>query len=101
MQKEFTPSVKNFLLCLLFDAMGFITLAFPVAGELLHLIWAPISTLVFFRMHGGKFGIIGGAFSYLEESQPRMHFIPTFTISWLLMYKVASRSKLHQLSSNA
>ncbi len=101
MQTELTPSVKNLLLCLLLDSMGFITLAFPVAGELLHLIWAPLSTLLFFRMHGGKFGLIGGAFSYLEESQPHLHIIPTFTISWLLMYKVASRSKHQHLSTNS
>ena len=98
MQKEFTPTVKNLVLCLLFDAMGFITLAFPVAGELLHLIWAPVSTLVFFKMHGGKIGLIGGAFSYLEESQSQLHFIPTFTISWLLMYKVTSRTKYQHIS---
>ncbi len=101
MQKVFIPSVKSLVLCLFLDAMGFITLAFPVAGELLHLIWAPISTLIFFRMHGGKVGIIGGAFSYLEESQPSFQFIPTFTIAWLLMYKVACRNKLQQFSSNA
>ena len=75
-------------LCILCDAMGFITLALPFAGDFLHVIWAPISTLVYFRMFGGKMGVLGGAFSYVEESIPYAQIIPTFTISWLLKSKV-------------
>ena len=85
-------------LCILCDGMGFLTLALPV-GPFLHLIWAPLSTLVYFRMFGGKMGVLGGAFSYLEESIPYAHAIPTFTISWLLRSKVFAQNPLRRIAT--
>jgi hypothetical protein len=37
-------------------------------------------------MFGFKRGFFGGAFSFFEELMPGLDFIPTFTISWALVY---------------
>ena len=63
--------------------LGLAVILIPVAGE---LIWAPISAFLFWRMFGFRKGFLGGVFSFVEELIPGLDFIPTFTISWLLLY---------------
>ena len=83
------PSLK---MCLLLDAIGCVFIFIPFFGELFDLIWAPISAFLFFRMFGGgKKGILGGLFSFVEEVIPGLNFIPTFTIAWVLEF--AKRNK--------
>ena len=75
--------MPSLVACLLMDAIGSAVILIPVAGE---LIWAPISAFLFWRMFGFRKGFLGGVFSFVEELIPGLDFIPTFTISWILLY---------------
>jgi len=77
--------------CLVMDLIGSATIMIPVLGE---LIWAPISTIVFWKMFGFRKGFFGGIFSFIEELIPGLDFIPTFTIMWFIQY---ARQKKNQL----
>lgn len=78
--------MPSLALCLLMDFLGYATYAVPFFGEFLDILWAPISALIFFKMFGGKRGLLGGAFNFFEEIMPGLDFIPTFTIAWALQY---------------
>lgn len=78
-----TPSLA---LCLLMDVLGYATYAVPFFGEFFDILWAPISAFIFYKMFGGKKGIIGGLFNFTEEILPGLDFIPTFTIMWAVQY---------------
>jgi|SRR5947208_2368630 hypothetical protein len=75
--------MPSLVTCLLMDAIGTAVILIPVAGE---IIWAPISAFIFWRMFGFRKGFLGGVFSFVEELIPGLDFIPTFTISWALLY---------------
>ncbi|RYY41043.1 MAG: hypothetical protein EOO08_03600 [Chitinophagaceae bacterium] len=72
--------------CIVMDLLGYASFSIPVIGEVADLIWAPISASIYYRMFGGKVGIFGGAFAFLEELLPGTDIIPTFTISWVIQY---------------
>ena len=55
-------------------------------GEVSDVIWAPISAMVFYKLFGGPVGMFGGLFNFIEELFPGIDFIPTFTISRLVIY---------------
>lgn len=78
--------MPSLLACLLMDFLGFATFGIPVLGELLDIVWAPVSALIFFRMFGGSKGFFGGIFNFVEELMPGLDFIPTFTITWFVQY---------------
>jgi hypothetical protein len=82
--------------CLVMDFLGYATYGIPFLGEVLDIVWAPISAMIFFRMFGGAKGILGGAFNFVEELLPGLDFIPTFTITWLIQY--FRRPKVHTVS---
>lgn len=86
--------------CILLDAIGFVSYLLPVLGETEDILWAPISAVIFFFLFGKKkFGILGGAFSFIEEISPGLDFIPTFTIAWFIRkYEMKSFSKLIRIS---
>lgn len=71
---------------LLYDAVGMLTVAIPVIGPFLDMIWAPISAKKMMEMYPGKKGKIMAVFSFLEEILPFTDVIPTFTIMWLYTY---------------
>ena len=81
-QKQ-TPSLA---ICLLFDFIGYASFSLPLLGEFSDLLWAPISGMLFYKLFGGRMGIFGGGFSFLEELLPFTDFIPTFTIAWAMRY---------------
>lgn len=72
--------------CILLDVIGYASFAVPLVGELLDLAWAPISALIYWRLFGFRKGFIGGWFSFVEELLPGLDIIPTFTITWALLY---------------
>ena len=91
--KKHRPSVQmvqkplpSLAACILMDVLGYATFAVPVLGEFLDILWAPVSAMIFFKMFGGKKGLIGGAFNFFEELMPGLDFIPTFTITWAVQY---------------
>lgn len=77
-------TLPPFLLCVALDLLGMFSYTIPFVAEFADMIWAPLSSLIYFRLFGGKMGIFGGAFSFLEEALPFTDVIPTFTISWYL-----------------
>jgi|SRR2546428_4197550 len=80
-------------ICVIMDLIGMSSLAVPFIGEAFDVIWAPISAVIFFAIFKRKFGLIGGAFSFMEEILPGTDIIPTFTIAWLLKYVVKIQNK--------
>ncbi len=78
--------MPSLLACLLFDFIGYASYGVPFFGEFLDFLWAPLSAIIFWKMFGFKKGFLGGAFSFFEELMPGLDFIPTFTISWFLLY---------------
>lgn len=84
-----TPSLA---LCLLMDVLGYATYAVPFIGEFFDILWAPISAFIFYKMFGGKKGVLGGLFNFAEEILPGLDFIPTFTIMWVVQYLRKSKT---------
>ncbi|MDO6743980.1 hypothetical protein [Tenacibaculum soleae] len=85
---------KKLALSLVFDAIGFLSYIIPGIGELLDVIWAPISAYLMTKMYKGNKGKIGAAVSFIEEAMPGLDVIPTFTLMWLFTHVfTASQSK--------
>ena len=80
-QQVFLP---NIAICIVMDLIGMATYFFPGLGEFADIVWAPISGYVFFKMFGGRFGMIGGVLNFLEEIIPFTDIIPSFTIAWFI-----------------
>jgi hypothetical protein len=78
--------MPSLVACLFFDFIGYASYGVPILGEALDVLWAPLSAIIFWKMFGFKRGFFGGAFSFFEELMPGLDFIPTFTISWALVY---------------
>jgi len=66
------------------DLIGMSTYAIPALGEFGDIIWAPLSAFIFYKLFGGKIGVIGGMFDFLEEILPFTDIIPSFTIAWFV-----------------
>ncbi len=60
------------------------TYIFPGLGEFVDIVWAPISGFIFYKLFGGRFGMIGGVLNFLEEIIPFTDIIPSFTIAWFI-----------------
>ena len=80
-KKLFLPNIGT---CILMDLVGMLSYALPAIGETFDLVWAPISGLVFYKLFGGRLGLIGGVFDFLEEILPFTDVIPSFTIAWFI-----------------
>ena len=78
-------------LCILMDLLGYASFGIPILGELLDLVWAPVSALIYMKLFGFKKGFLGGMFNFVEEILPGFDIIPTFTITWFIQY--AKRKK--------
>lgn len=66
--------------CLLMDAIGYVSYAFPGIGESIDLVWGPVSGIIFYLAFGTWKGIALGVFNAAEELLPGLDFIPTFTL---------------------
>ena len=73
----------SLLFCIIMDLVGYATYAVPFLGEFGDILWAPLSSLIFFLTFGGWKGAIGGFGNFIEEILPGTDFIPSFTIMWL------------------
>jgi len=79
--------------CILFDLIGMATYLFPALGEFFDVVWAPISGYIFFRLFGGRLGMIGSVLNFLEEIIPFTDAIPSFTIAWFIRNKEINSAK--------
>jgi len=87
-EKIFVP---NLGICVIMDVIGMASYIIPGWGEFADIVWAPISGYVFFKMFGGRFGLIGGVLDFLEEIIPFTDIIPSFTIAWFIRKNQADR----------
>ena len=76
--------LPNIGLCVILDLLGMVTYFFPGLGEFADVVWAPISGYLFFKIFGGKLGMIGSVLNFLEEIIPFTDIIPSFTIAWFI-----------------
>lgn len=83
-EKHFLP---NLGLCIVMDLVGMFTYLLPGLGEFGDIVWAPISGIIFYKMFGGRMGMIGGVLNFLEEIIPFTDAIPSFTIAWFVRKK--------------
>ncbi len=95
-EKLFLPNIG---LCLLMDLIGMSSYFFPGMGEFSDIIWAPISGYVFFKIFGGRLGLIGGVLDFLEEILPFTDIIPSFTIAWFIRKKAMQKMMVKNTSS--
>lgn len=87
-EKLFLPDIG---LCILMDLIGMSSYIFPGLGEFADIVWAPISGYVFFKLFGGRLGLIGGVLDFLEEILPFTDIIPSFTIAWFIRKKAMDK----------
>lgn len=83
--------LPNFALCLMLDVIGCVSFTIPFLGEFSDVIWAPVSGWIFYKLFQGRYGLFGGAFSFLEELLPFSDILPTFTLAWMIRYFKQSR----------
>lgn len=74
------------LLSLIFDGIGMLSYVAPIFGEVVDVVWAPISGVLLMLMYKGTVGKIAGLFGTIEELIPFTDVIPTFTITWFYTY---------------
>ena len=87
-EKLFLPNIG---ICIVMDLIGMASFIFPGLGELSDIIWAPISGYVFYKLFGGRLGLIGGVLDFLEEILPFTDIIPSFTIAWFIRKKAMDK----------
>ena len=95
--KKDNPPLPNIFACIALDVMGMASYFIPALGEFADVVWAPISAIIFYRMFGGRFGMIGGVLNFLEEIIPFTDIIPSFTIAWFI--RKSENDKLNSLNS--
>jgi hypothetical protein len=81
-------------LCIVLDLVGMASYLLPFIAEGIDLVWAPISGYLFYKMFGGRVGMIGGVLNFLEEIIPFTDVIPSFTIAWFIRKNELSNQAL-------
>lgn len=77
---------KLFLKSIAFDAIGMASVAIPLVGPFLDIIWAPYAAKKMSEMYPGRNGKLASVLVFLEEILPGTDIIPTFTLMWLYTY---------------
>eukprot|EP00011_Vannellida_sp_DIVA3-517-6-12_P002207 CAMPEP_0114627530 /NCGR_PEP_ID=MMETSP0168-20121206/12347_1 /TAXON_ID=95228 ORGANISM="Vannella sp., Strain DIVA3 517/6/12" /NCGR_SAMPLE_ID=MMETSP0168 /ASSEMBLY_ACC=CAM_ASM_000044 /LENGTH=115 /DNA_ID=CAMNT_0001838873 /DNA_START=54 /DNA_END=398 /DNA_ORIENTATION=+ len=67
------------------DLIGLATYVVPGLGEMVDVIWAPISAMIMQFIYGSPFF---SCINFIEEISPGLDFLPTATIAWLYFYVV-------------
>lgn len=87
-KKIFVPHIA---ICIAMDMAGMATYLIPWLGESADVVFAPISAFIFYKMFGGRVGMIGSVLNFLEEIIPFTDFIPSFTIAWFIRKREADK----------
>jgi len=77
---------KVFRKGLLYDVIGMVTMAIPVIGPFLDIIWAPLAAKKMSDMYKGEAGKVASVVVFIEEILPFTDIIPTFTLMWVYTY---------------
>jgi len=91
--------IRDLVLGVIFDIVGYLSYAIPMLGEFSDLVWAPISGVLMAYMYKGTKGKIAGVFSFLEEVMPFSDFIPSFTLMWIYTYLLKNRDAKAKIES--
>lgn len=83
MNKDRKPTLAK---SLLLDAIGMATIAIPVVGPFLDILWAPVAARIMSRMYPGKKGKLASIIVFIEEILPITDVVPSFTLMWLYTY---------------
>lgn len=84
---------KKLTLSLLLDSIGYLSYIIPGIGEVLDIVWAPVSAYIMTKMYKGDKGKIAATVSFIEEAMPGLDIIPTFTLMWLYTYVFKTSKK--------
>ena len=76
--------IKKLILCLLLDAVGYVSFAIPFVGEFSAIIWAPIAAMISYKIFGEKRGKYTALSTFAEEILPVTDIIPSFTLFCVL-----------------
>jgi len=71
---------------IVYDVIGMLSMAIPVVGPFLDILWAPYAAKKMSKMYEGKEGKIASWIVFIEELLPMTDFIPTFTLMWLYTF---------------
>ncbi|MDR5590122.1 hypothetical protein [Christiangramia sp. SM2212] len=74
---------KIFVKGLVYDLAGMATVAIPLVGPFLDLLWAPYAAKKMSEMYPGRKGKLASVLVFLEEILPGTDIIPTFTLMYL------------------
>jgi hypothetical protein len=74
---------KTFAKGLVYDLAGMATVAIPLVGPFLDLLWAPYASKKMREMYPGKNGKLASVIVFIEEILPGTDVIPTFTLMYL------------------
>ena len=69
-----------------YDAIGMLSMAIPVVGPVLDILWAPYAAKKMSEMYKGREGKIASFIVFVEEILPITDVIPTFTLMWLYTF---------------
>lgn len=72
------------ILSLVLDIVGILSYLVPEFGELIDVIWAPLSTYILLKLYKNRVSKYTAVLGFIEEILPFTDFIPTFTITWFL-----------------
>ncbi len=81
------------LLCLLFDAIGYLSYVVLGLGEWIDVVWAPLAAWLNYRLFKDDAGTGGAIFTFIEEALPGTDFIPSFTLTWFYAYVICKNEK--------
>lgn len=83
---------RLFIKGLVYDALGMVTVAIPVIGPFLDILWAPYAAKKMSEMYPGKKGKVASVLVFIEEILPGTDIIPTFTLMYFYTF-VWSKNK--------
>ncbi len=71
---------------IVYDLVGMLSIAIPVIGPFLDLLWAPIAARLMRKMYKGQEGKVASVIVFLEEVLPFTDVIPSFTLMWFYTF---------------
>ncbi|SFF98379.1 MULTISPECIES: hypothetical protein [Salegentibacter] len=77
---------KLFIKGLMYDAIGMATMAIPLVGPFLDLLWAPYAARKMGEMYPGRKGKVASVLVFIEEILPGTDIIPTFTLMYFYTF---------------
>lgn len=77
--------------CILYDLIGMLTMAIPVIGPFLDLVWAPYAAKQMTEMYPGRNGKWAAVLVFIEEILPFTDIVPSFTLMWIYTFVLSSR----------